>query len=741
MVCNYSFDDKTQTIRINCLGCIYGSSIEDSEFCMANTLQKLMEVKKAARVILAETREYEYDFQQVRMLIEVANAIQDIVRKRIVSVQNMSTKECDKCVSERYSLMQNILGELRTDPVEGYKNILREIRHTKLRMDKASPSKCLPCLEHYLNMVLLPAKEILDRCEIIKLWENHQDMKGRAIYREIFHPSIRPNFMYTRYISLPPPNAEVIDRYVSGESNVEILRVPGNARYIYHIVPPEFRLEEDEYTLLDAARRYLAAHRPRKPELSEPDKMRETFFNISKDMISDISADMNITLSLDKLNQLSNILTRYTAGLGIIELLLKDEKIQDISINSPIGQTPIYIFHSDFEDCETNLMPSREDAETWATRLRLQSGRPLDEANPVLDTELIIPGGRARVCAITKTLSPTGLAFALRRHRDDPWTMPLFIKNRFMNSMSAGLMWFLIDNARTMLIAGTRSSGKTSLLGACMLQILPKSRIITVEDTLELPVTRMREMGYNIEQLKSRSVITKIQTELSADDALRTALRLGDSCLIVGEVRSLEAKALYEAMRIGALANVVAGTIHGDSPYGVFDRVVNDLGVPPTSFKATDVIAVANRLRTPDGLHSFRRLIGITEVRKHWKIDPMEEGGFVNLMEYSAKEDEVKPTQTFMIGESNVLNEIASNVREWKGSWDRVWDNILLRSKIMQTIVDSSKRKPEMLEAEFVLRSNQKFHLISDDVMSEIDTLDSKLIYERWSEWMRKQFL
>jgi type IV secretory pathway ATPase VirB11/archaellum biosynthesis ATPase len=34
----------------------------------------------------------------------------------------------------------------------------------------------------------------------------------------------------------------------------------------------------------------------------------------------------------------------------------------------------------------------------------------------------------------------------------------------------------------------------------------------------------------------------------------------------LGEVRSVEAKALYEAMRVGALANVVAGTIHGASP-------------------------------------------------------------------------------------------------------------------------------------------------------------------------------
>ena len=736
MVCDYSFDEKTKTMRVNCLGCIYGSSVEDSEVCMARTISKLIEVKGVSRLILAETREYEYDFQQVNMLMEIANAIQLITRKKIISLNNIIAGGCENVIGDKYPLLQDILDGLKYDPVNAYKQLLREIRHAKVRIDRRP--EYAECFEHYLGYCLLPMKEILDSCELIQLAENKLNMESRSFYREVFHPSIRPNFMYTRYISIPPANAEPVERYKVGDSEIEIFRIPGKVRFLYHIVPPEFRLSEDEYTILDAARRYLAAHQPRRPELAEPERVRETFFNISKDMLSDLSRRFGVSLTIEKLDLLATILTRYTAGLGTIELLLRDEKIQDISVNSPVGLTPVFIFHDDFEECETNLIPSREDAELWATRLRLQSGRPLDEANPVLDTEITAPGGRARVCAITRTLSPTGLAFALRRHRDKPWTYPLFIKNRFMNSLSAGLLWFLIDNARTILIAGTRSSGKTSLLSASILQIMPRSRIVTVEDTLEIPVVRLKELGYNIEQLKSRSVITRVETELPADEALRTSLRLGDSCLIVGEVRSREAKALYEAMRIGALANVVAGTIHGDSPFGVFDRVVNDLGVPPTSFKATDIIVIANRLKSPDGLHSFRRMVSLTEVRKHWKKDPMDEAGFINLLEYSSKEDEVKPTQTLLIGESVILNEIASRVREWKGSWDKVWENINLRARVLQTIVDYSLENPALLEAESVLASNQQFHLVCNKVMNELDYLDSKIIYNRWIEWFKE---
>src|SRR3989338_317549 len=299
-------------------------------------------------------------------------------------------------------------------------------------------------------------------------------------------------------------------------------------------------------------------------------------------------------MTASEIEQLTNILVRYTVGFGLIEVLLQDEKIQDITVNNQVGEVPMFIVHQDFGDCKTNIIPTVTEAESWATKLRLISGRPLDEANPVLDTEITIKGARARVAAVGQPLNPYGLAFAFRRHRDKPWTLPLFIDNKMISSLSAGLISFLIDGSRTLLVAGTRSAGKTSLLGSMLVELMRKYRVITIEDTLELPTTALRNLGYNIQPLKVAAALTKGSVEVPADEGIRTTLRMGDSALIVGEIRSKEALALYEAMRIGALANVVAGTIHGDSPYGVFDRVVNDLQVPRTSFKATDIIIVVN---------------------------------------------------------------------------------------------------------------------------------------------------
>jgi len=731
------------SLRINALNWVIEPSIEDSEACMAVVIDTLQEVKSVERIILVEARENEYDFEQVKLLREIANAHNKILNEdRLVSISNFGPKQCENLFPKRLTDLQFLVTEvLRKDPIGAYVKLQKMIMQEKIMAEKVPP-QFKPCHLEYLEKTLLPMEKILSECKIIQMVQPKlsQFKPGdRTLYREIFHPLIRPNFMLTRYMLTPPKGGQSVQKYFVGKNSVEIFRVPGKIRYIYHVIPPEFTLSEDKYTILDNARRYLAEHRPSETEFTEPEKAREVFMNIGRDLIRDIARGIGLALSAQELEELAGILSRYTAGFGVLEILLADEKIQDIFINSPIGLTPIFINHSDFEECETNLIPTKDDADAWATRFRLYSGRPLDEANPVLDTELTVPMGRARVAAITRTLSPYGIGYSFRRHRDKPWTFPLYIKVGFFDSLYAGLMSFIIDGGRALLVAGGRGSGKTSLLGAIMLEVMKKFRMVLVEDTLELPAVQLRELGYNIERLKSRSVITRVEAELPAEEALRTALRLGDSVLVIGEVRSTEALALFEAMRIGALANLVAGTIHGESAYGVYDRIVNDLKVPPTSFKAMDVITICNQLKTPDGLRRFKRVTELTEVRKQWKQDPSDEGGFVTLMEYSAKEDRLKPTDTLIDGESLVLNEIAKRVREWHGDWDAVWDNILLRGKIKQTMVDYAKQlnREDILEAEMVVEGNEMFHMISEQVGRELGGLDSNEIYKRWLEWFK----
>jgi len=740
----YETEVKGSTLHLNAVGGIFGSSMEDVDVVMARVIDRLVTDKNIKTIIVSEAREHEYDEKQTELLIEIADVIRKVVReKRLVSIQNVGDPAKEPRVNEWFNWLNTmVMFQMRGDPVGAYVNLIREIRHLQIEQEKSEIAK--RHIQYYFEHALFPIKELLDKTQLIKRAEPYlagHHIGDRAIYREFFHPMTRPTFMYTKWTIKPPPG-QVVKRYTVGDgTEVEIFKVPGKIRPVYFITPPEFKLTEKEYTLLDDARRTLEQRRPVELEMKEEDRMRAMFSNIGTELIRDLADVRKFSITAEQVTKLATILTRYTAGLGVIELLLADDNVEDINLNSPMGVQPIFIRHKEFEECETNLVPTQLDGERLATRFKLLSGRPLDEANPVLDTEISVPGGVARVAAIGPRLSPEGLAFALRRHRFKPWTFPLFVNEKMFNPLFAGILWFCASYGRTLLIAGTRGAGKTSLLGSLALQTLPFYRMITVEDTFELPIEALRTLGFNVERLKSRSVITKVELELPAEEAIRTALRLGDSTLIMGEVRSVEAKALYEAMRIGALANLVAGTIHGESAYGVFDRVVNDLGVPATSFKATDMVVIANRLRSSDGISSFRRVTGLTEVRKHWMTDPMEEKGFVDLMEYDSKVDSLRATDTLINGESFVLNEIAKRVPGWAGRWDSVWDNIQLRAKIIETIVDVAKqtKHKELMEAETTVASNQMFHEICDKVKQEVGEVDSKRVYEEWLTWFKKQ--
>jgi type IV secretory pathway ATPase VirB11/archaellum biosynthesis ATPase len=121
-----------------------------------------------------------------------------------------------------------------------------------------------------------------------------------------------------------------------------------------------------------------------------------------------------------------------------------------------------------------------------------------------------------------------------------------------------------------------------------LLEIPPKYRILTIEDTHELPIEKLQNLGWKVQAMSSQSSVLKSGAEMSPETALRAALRLGNSALVLGEVRGSEVKVLYEAMQVGKAGNSVIGTIHGSSIENVYERIVHTLGVPPASFKAKD---------------------------------------------------------------------------------------------------------------------------------------------------------
>ena len=107
-------------------------------------------------------------------------------------------------------------------------------------------------------------------------------------------------------------------------------------------------------------------------------------------------------------------------------------------------------------------------------------------------------------------------------------------------------------------------------------------------------------------------------------------------------------------------------------------------------------------------------------------------------MKYNPEKDILEPTPELINGESETLKAVAANVREWAGNWDAIWENVLLRSRIKEKLLNYSLKanRRDVLEAPFVVQSNDMFHRISDDVRTEVGSLDPKLIESKWEEWL-----
>jgi type IV secretory pathway ATPase VirB11/archaellum biosynthesis ATPase len=314
---------------------------------------------------------------------------------------------------------------------------------------------------------------------------------------------------------------------------------------------------------------------------------------------------------------LAHVVARYTVGLGALEHLVGDPHITDIYGDAPGGDVALYVSTNLSDDRVSDRLSSNvtlcpEAVAALVTRARLEAGRPFSHARPYLEHDLKEFGTRLTV--VGPPASPAGLAVAIRRHASSPLTLANLVAAGALEPMTAGLLSVLVEGECSLLIGGPRGAGKTTLLGALMLEMDPCKRIVTIEDTLELPVEALRSCGYRVQSLLVRSALGG-EGDLSAEEALRISLRLGESCIVMGEVRGREAQTLYEAMRTGATSSAVMGTIHGSPASAVCARAVHDLGVAPESFAATDAIVIAGLLRPGGARRQIRRVTEVAQVR------------------------------------------------------------------------------------------------------------------------------
>jgi type IV secretory pathway ATPase VirB11/archaellum biosynthesis ATPase len=311
------------------------------------------------------------------------------------------------------------------------------------------------------------------------------------------------------------------------------------------------------------------------------------------------------------------VLRRHTRGLGTVEDVLSDPAVSDVFASAPVEETALRV-RVDGASMPTNVRLGREGAAALVSQLRRRSGRALSRATPTMDATAMVGGRRVRIAAVTDPVSD-GPGFAFRVHDGAAWRIDDLVENGTLTPAAAGLLSVATERGAAGLVAGPRGAGKTTLLGACCWELPSDLRTVVVEDTPELPAEALREAGRDVQALRTETG-NGDGPSVAPDAALRTALRLGDGALVVGEVRGEEARTLFEAMRIGAGDGAVLGTVHGEGAEAVRERAVADLGVAPSAFAATDFVATVGR--TGAG----RRLLVVEEVSEDGEVfDPLLE--------------------------------------------------------------------------------------------------------------------
>lgn len=423
-------------------------------------------------------------------------------------------------------------------------------------------------------------------------------------YETALAPTVGSTVSHWRVTTTPPPESELTDvRDLNTGATVRRYE-PESGVDRYYLSPAERSFSEGELELLAAAYDRLA----------------------DGEFTGDQRAPGRAVRAVEEASQypeavsvetVTAVLRKHTHGFGLLEDLFADSAVSDVFVTAPAPNNEVRVT-ADGTSYRTNVHLTDGGVAALSSRFRRESGRAFSRADPTLDATATVADRRVRVAGVTEPPSD-GTGFAFRAQDDAVWTLPALVGNQTLSSAAAALVSVAVERGAATLVAGPRGAGKTTLLAALLWELPPAVRTVAIEDTPELPVEHLQAAGRDIQQLRAGT-----DDEFSPTAALRTALRLGDGAIVVGEVRGSEASVLYEAMRVGANSEAVLGTIHGDGAGAVYERVVEDLGVSPSSFGVTDLVVTCEL--TADGtrrVSTIEEVVGTTDPQ----FEPLFERG------------------------------------------------------------------------------------------------------------------
>ena len=304
-----------------------------------------------------------------------------------------------------------------------------------------------------------------------------------------------------------------------------------------------------------------------------------------------------------QLEAIKYLIVRDKIGMGVLQPLLQDKYIEDISCS---GVGHVFIEHKIFRSLKSTLFfSSLDELDEFVIRMSERVKRPVTVRDPIVDATL--PDGSRLNIVYGRDVSRRGSNFTIRKFSETPYSILELIEFGTMDYLMAAYLSIVIEEGMNLFVSGETASGKTTTLNALTTFIPPDAKIVSIEDTPELQVPHdnwIREVSKGMAKGQGGSEVTMFEL-------LRAGLRQRPDIIIVGEIRGKEGAVAFQAMQTG---HAVMSTFHAGSVPKLIQRITGDpINVPKSYMDNLNVVIIQTSVRLADGTLG-RRVIGINEI-------------------------------------------------------------------------------------------------------------------------------